>query len=56
MNLVFLKYVTADELQGVIKNFIGEYAQIFSYPPANLLDPAGQPPQHAPHHGTGVVV
>jgi len=37
MNLVFLKYVTADELSGVLKNFIGEYAQIYSYPPANLL-------------------
>jgi general secretion pathway protein D len=37
MNLVFLKYVTADELSNVLKNFIGEYAQIFSYPPANLL-------------------
>ena len=37
MNLVFLKYVTADELSNVLKNFIGEYAQIYSYPPANLL-------------------
>jgi general secretion pathway protein D len=37
MNLVFLKYVTADELSNVLKNFIGEYAEIYSYPPANLL-------------------
>ena len=37
MNLVFLKYVTADELSNVLENFIGEYAQIYSYPPANLL-------------------
>ena len=37
MNLVFLKYVTADELASVLKNFVGEYAQVFSYAPANLL-------------------
>jgi general secretion pathway protein D len=37
LNLVFLKYTTAEELSGVLKNFIGANAQIFSYAPANLL-------------------
>lgn len=37
LNLVFLKYVTADELMKVLTPFMGENAQIFSYQPANLL-------------------
>ncbi len=37
LNLVFLKYTTAEELSGVLKNFIGNNGQIVSYAPANLL-------------------
>ncbi len=37
LNLVFLKYTTAEELSGVLKNFIGNNGQIISYAPANLL-------------------
>ncbi|HYL35123.1 MAG TPA: type II secretion system secretin GspD [Bryobacteraceae bacterium] len=36
-NLIFLKYVTADELMNVLKPFVGEGATIGTYPPANLL-------------------
>ena len=36
-NLIFLKYVTADELSNVLKPFVGEGATIGTYPPANLL-------------------
>jgi general secretion pathway protein D len=36
-NLIFLKYVTADELMNVLKNFLGEGATYGTYPPANLL-------------------
>lgn len=37
LNLVFLKYTTADELAKVISNFQGEGAQIITYQPANLM-------------------
>jgi general secretion pathway protein D len=37
LNLVFLKYVTADELAKVLDPFKGENAQIYVYGPANLL-------------------
>ena len=37
LNLVFLKYVTADELAKVLEPFQGENAQIYVYAPANLL-------------------
>lgn len=37
LNLVFLKYVTADELAKVLEPFEGENAKIFVYAPANLL-------------------
>ncbi len=37
LNLVFLKYVTADELVKVLTPFLGENAQMYSYAPANLL-------------------
>jgi len=37
LNLVFLKYVTVDELSKVLEPFIGEGARMFSYTPANLL-------------------
>ena len=37
LNLVFLKYTTADELAKVISNFQGEGAQIITYQAANLL-------------------
>jgi general secretion pathway protein D len=37
LNLIFLKYVTADELANLLKEFIGEGAKMWSYPPANLL-------------------
>ena len=36
-NLIFLKYVTADELANVLKPFVGEGASLATYPPANLL-------------------
>jgi general secretion pathway protein D len=37
LNLVFLKYVTADELAKVLDPFQGENAKIYVYAPANLL-------------------
>jgi general secretion pathway protein D len=37
LNLVFLKYVTVDELVKVLEPFTGENAKILSYAPANLL-------------------
>jgi general secretion pathway protein D len=37
LNLVFLKYVTVDELVKVLDQFKGENATIYTYPPANLL-------------------
>ncbi len=37
LNLIFLKYVTVDELTKVLTEFTGENANMFSYAPANLL-------------------
>src|SRR5579863_6016140 len=37
LNLVFLKYVTVDELSKVLEPFIGENSRMYSYAPANLL-------------------
>ncbi len=37
LNLVFLKYVTVDELAKVLEPFIGENSRMFAYVPANLL-------------------
>jgi general secretion pathway protein D len=37
LNLVFLKYITADELAKVLQPFQGENAAIYVYSPANLL-------------------
>ncbi len=37
LNMVFLKYVSVDELQKVLKEFIGENAVMYPYSPANLL-------------------
>ncbi len=37
LNLVFLKYATADELAKVLTEFTGEGARITTYAPANLL-------------------
>jgi len=37
LNLVFLKFVTADELSKVLQPFIGENASVYTYVPANLL-------------------
>ncbi len=37
LNLVFLKYITADELAKVLEPFIGENARVYVYAPANLL-------------------
>ncbi|MGP0074847.1 MAG: type II secretion system secretin GspD [Bryobacteraceae bacterium] len=37
LNLVFLKYITADELAKVLTPFQGENAGIYVYSPANLL-------------------
>jgi general secretion pathway protein D len=37
LNLLFLKYITADELAKVLEPFEGENARIYVYGPANLL-------------------
>jgi len=37
LNLVFLKYVSVDELTKVLGEFSGENSQMFPYAPANLL-------------------
>lgn len=37
LNLVFLKYVSVDELTKVLGEFKGENSDMISYPPANLL-------------------
>jgi general secretion pathway protein D len=37
LNLIFLKYVTVDELGKILTEFTGENAKILSYAPANLL-------------------
>jgi general secretion pathway protein D len=37
LNLLFLKYVTADEVANVLKEFLTEHGKMWSYPPANLL-------------------
>jgi general secretion pathway protein D len=37
LNLVFLKYVTVDELTKILVDFTGENAKLTSYAPANLL-------------------
>jgi len=37
LNLIFLKYVTVEELSKLIEPFIGEGAQTWAYTPANLL-------------------
>ena len=37
MNLIFLKYATAAEIQNLVKPFLGEGAFVSTYDPANLL-------------------
>jgi general secretion pathway protein D len=37
LNMVFLKYMTAAEMDGILKPFLGESASIVTYTPANLL-------------------
>ncbi len=37
LNLIFLKYVSVEELMKVLKEFIGDNAVAVPYPPANLL-------------------
>jgi general secretion pathway protein D len=37
LNLIFLKYVTADELAKVLEPFLGENAKAYTYAPANLI-------------------
>ena len=37
LNLIFLKYVTVDELVKVLQEFTGENSRIMHYAPANLL-------------------
>lgn len=37
LNLIFLKYVTVEELSKLLEPFIGEGAQTWAYTPANLL-------------------
>jgi general secretion pathway protein D len=37
LSLIFLKYVTVDELTKVLQEFTGENARLYSYVPANLL-------------------
>lgn len=37
LNMIFLKYMTAAEMEGILKPFLGESASIVVYAPANLL-------------------
>ena len=37
LNLIFLKYMTAPEMESIIRPFLGESATMISYLPANLL-------------------
>ncbi len=37
LNLIFLKYVSVEELAKLLEPFVGEGAQTWAYPPANLL-------------------
>jgi general secretion pathway protein D len=37
LNMIFLKYVTVEELTKVLNEFVGENASLYSYTPANLL-------------------
>ena len=37
LNLIFLKYATANEMLGLLKPFLGEYASASVYEPANLI-------------------
>jgi general secretion pathway protein D len=37
LDLVFLKYITVDELEKVLREFIGDNAKVLTYAPANLL-------------------
>jgi general secretion pathway protein D len=37
LNMVFLKYMTATELEAILQPFLGESATVKPYPPANLL-------------------
>jgi general secretion pathway protein D len=37
LNMVFLKYMTATEMEGILKPFLGESASVVPYVPANLL-------------------
>ena len=37
LNMIFLKYMTAPEMEAIIKPFLGESATMVSYLPANLL-------------------
>ncbi len=37
LDMIFLKYVTVDELSKILDQFKGENASIITYPPANLL-------------------
>ena len=37
LNLVFLKYATVDELSKLLEPFLGEFAKMYTYTPANLL-------------------
>ena len=37
LNMIFLKYMTAAEMEAILKPFLGESASVISYPPANLL-------------------
>ncbi len=37
LNLIFLKYATVDELSKLLDPFLGEFAKMYTYTPANLL-------------------
>ena len=37
LNLVFLKYATVEELSKLLEPFLGEFAKMYTYTPANLL-------------------
>ena len=53
LNLVFLKFVTADELSKVLQPFIGENASRVHIRARQFAVHSGQPAEYAPCHGLG---
>ena len=52
LNLIFLKYATAGEMENLMKPFLGEGARHSRVRAGEPADPRGQQPQHEAHHGT----